>query len=90
MRRPVRSGALPAQVNCSGSGAAIVGLLHLAREVADQFGTPKQQPEWAKPAQDNGAALLCAPKIRFAGDSLVEGEGFEPSVPRQGQRFFEP
>ena len=29
----------------------------------------------------------CAPKIRFAGDSSLEGDGFEPSVPRQKISF---
>jgi hypothetical protein len=27
------------------------------------------------------------PKIRFALDSPLEGDGFEPSVPRRGQHF---
>jgi hypothetical protein len=26
--------------------------------------------------------MLMSPKVRFAADSPVEGEGFEPSVPR--------
>jgi hypothetical protein len=29
------------------------------------------------------AWLGCAPKVRFAIDSPLEGDGFEPSVPRQ-------
>jgi hypothetical protein len=29
---------------------------------------------------------LCPPLIWFAPDSLLEGDGFEPSVPRQGSR----
>src|SRR6202035_5982581 len=28
-------------------------------------------------------------KVRFAADSLLERDGFEPSVPRRGQHFFE-
>jgi hypothetical protein len=28
-------------------------------------------------------------EVRFAFDSLVEGAGFEPSVPRRGQHFSE-
>jgi hypothetical protein len=30
-----------------------------------------------------------APGTEFARDSLLEGGGFEPSVPRRGQHFFE-
>jgi hypothetical protein len=31
----------------------------------------------------------CGRKVRFAPDSLLEEAGFEPSVPRKGQHFFE-
>jgi hypothetical protein len=27
--------------------------------------------------------VTCAPKVQFAADSLLEGDGFEPSVPRE-------
>ena len=27
------------------------------------------------------------PKFKFAPDSALEGDGFEPSVPRKGQHF---
>jgi hypothetical protein len=30
------------------------------------------------------------PKVRFARDSLLEGQGFEPSVPSRGQHFLRP
>jgi len=32
---------------------------------------------------------LCAPKLEFAVDSLLEGTGFEPSVPRECRPRFE-
>src|SRR5690349_6168831 len=28
--------------------------------------------------------MECAPKVTFATDSALEGDGFEPSVPREG------
>ena len=33
--------------------------------------------------------LAILQEIGFALDSLLEGDGFEPSVPRRGQHFFE-
>jgi hypothetical protein len=35
-----------------------------------------------------GRAQGVAPEIKFAGDSLLEGNGFEPSVPRQIRSCF--
>jgi hypothetical protein len=32
---------------------------------------------------------LSVRRVKFAMDSLLEGSGFEPSVPRRGQHFFE-
>jgi hypothetical protein len=42
-------------------------------------------------AGDRSPDTLCAQQLRteFAADSLLEGDGFEPSVPRRGQHFFE-
>ena len=36
----------------------------------------RRQPSWI-------SALRRPPKVRFASDSLLEGDGFEPPVPRQ-------
>jgi hypothetical protein len=37
----------------------------------------------------SGRAARMIEEVRFALDSLLEGDGFEPSVPRQKDRFFE-
>ena len=36
----------------------------------------------------SGAAVQAGEEVKFAADSLLEGDGFEPSVPRQRSRNF--
>ena len=42
------------------------------------------------PCRLRGAFHASLPKTKFAADSALEGAGFEPSVPRQERRRFEP
>jgi hypothetical protein len=39
--------------------------------------------------RDTPERMISAARSKSAADSLLEGDGFEPSVPHQGQRFFE-
>src|ERR1700738_1177007 len=38
-------------------------------------------------SRDSGNGRLPGVLVRFASDSPLEGDGFEPSVPRQRERF---
>jgi hypothetical protein len=46
--------------------------------------------EWAVAPDARCALAGRALKLRFARDSPLEGDGFEPSVPRRGKPFSRP
>ena len=49
--------------------------------------SPRKSPRGGGPAVTVAMSLIEA--VRFASDSPLEGDGFEPSVPPVGTSFFE-
>jgi hypothetical protein len=81
----------PQKAHCAGRADRAVQLVSAAiARLDDPAGqaepTPLDhcEPGSASPASNRG----CAPKVRFASDSLLEGDGFELSVPQSGKGDF--
>jgi hypothetical protein len=60
-------------------------LANLTRSIIGASFEPRRNSGSMSPAR-SGRAQGVAPEIKFAGDSLLEGDGFERSVPGRGER----